>query len=96
MIDSEVMCDLINCVKEASPGTFVKYYEGFLLLNRTKDKKVLAATAYILYEEGLVLLVSKKIRDDHYHYYAIRTKKDFNISEKRLISKITRKVLKGD
>ena len=67
--------ELLAAVKVAKPGSFIEYYEGSMLtINAGKGKKAIQEASYTLYEEGLVLLISKKVREEIHAYYAVRTK----------------------
>ena len=66
--------ELLNAVKVAECGTFIKYYEGSLAIYATKDKRSIQKASYFLYEEGLVLLVAERLEKEIYSYYAVRTK----------------------
>ena len=66
---------LSAAVKVAQPGSFIKYYEGrALAIDTSRGKRAIREASYTLYEEGLVLLVCKKIGEEIYIYYAVRTK----------------------
>ena len=70
--------ELLEAVKAAKPGSLIEYYNGGMLtIDAGKEKRAIQAAAYTLYEEGLVLLVSKKVREEVYVYYAIRTKDSY-------------------
>lgn len=73
--------DLLALVREASSGDHIEYYRGFLGINQTRKKYFLSRAAYILYEEGLVLLTQKKLKVDLSIYYAIRTSNPFQVSK---------------
>ena len=65
---------LLEAVKVAKPGSFIEYYEGGMLtINVSGKKRAIQAASYTLYEEGLVLLVSKKVREEVNIYYVVRT-----------------------
>ena len=65
---------LLSVVKTAKRGVFIKYYEGSLAVNATKKKRSIQIASYLLYEEGLVLLVAKRLKEGRHSYYAVRTK----------------------
>ena len=66
--------ELLAAVKVAKPGFFIKYYEGRVLgINAGGGKKAIQEASYTLYEEGLVLLVSKKVGEELHTYHAVRT-----------------------
>ena len=72
---------LLALVKRANRGAFIEYYKGSLIINQTKKKYFLSKTAYLLYEEGLVLLSQKRLEDHFKIYYAIRTSNPFKLSK---------------
>ena len=73
--------DLLALVEEANKGAFIEYYRGSLGINLTRQKRFLRKTAFLLYEEGLVLLIQKRLREDFSVYYAVRTSNPFEVSK---------------
>ena len=65
---------LLNSVRIAKQGDFIKYYEGCLATYANRGKRSIQEASYLLYEEGLVLLVAKRLGEGVYAYYAVRTK----------------------
>ena len=72
--------DLLILVEKADRGDFIEYYRGSLCINQTEQKRFLGKTAFLLYEEGLVLLSQKRLGDNLSIYYAIRTSNPLWIS----------------
>ena len=73
--------DLLALVEKADEGDFIEYYRGSLGINLTRQKRFLRNTAFLLYEEELVLLIQKRLREDFSIYYAIRTSNPFEVSK---------------
>ena len=73
--------DLLVLVEKANKGDFIVYYRGSLVINQTKKKAFLRKTAYLLYEEGLVLLTQNRLEDHFSTYYAVRTSNPFKVSK---------------
>ena len=71
--------ELLTEVQSAKSGTFIEYYNGSLVMRRDRKKRAIAGSAWSLYKEGLVLLVSKRMGDEHYCYYAVRSSKDYSV-----------------
>ena len=54
---------LLSAVKIAKRGAFIKYYEGSLAIYANKGKRSIQEASYLLYEEGLILLVAERLRE---------------------------------
>ena len=72
---------LLSLVEKANKGDFIEYYRGCLRINRTRQKRFLRKTASLLYEEGLVLLIQKRLGDNLSVYYVIKTSNPFRVSK---------------
>ena len=69
---------LFYSVKTAKHGDFIEYYKGHLAIDADERKRSIQKASYLLYEKGLILLVTKKLREGVYSYYAVRTKIPYN------------------
>ena len=72
--------NLLALVKGANKGDFIEYYKGCLVTNQTRQKRFLRRTAFLLYEEGLVLLIQKRLGDNLSVYYMVRTSNPFRVT----------------
>ena len=81
--------NLLALVKKADKGDFIEYYKGSLAINQTRKKHFLKKMAFLLYEDGLVLLTQKRLGVYSSVYYAVRTSNPFEVS-KRTIKEVKR------
>lgn len=67
--------EFLKQVTSLKPGERFVYYKGYLAKQRTRQSIALALEAQELYEQGVILLATKRVGEEMYEYYAIRTKK---------------------
>ena len=67
--------ELLTAVMQLEPKEKCLYYEGYIARQRTTRVIALAEEAKELCEQGVVLLATKRVGVEKYHYYAIKAER---------------------